>query len=178
MTIRDVPALETDRLLLRGHLPDDLSECASMWADPDVTRFISGHPLSREEVWVKLLRNVGHWTLFGFGFWVVCEKSSGGFVGEVGLAEFKRDMDPSFEGTPEIGWVLAPRAQNQGYATEAVRAALAWFDAQFGPIKTVCLIDPSNGASLRVATKCGYTERLRTTHKGKPTVVLERGGAT
>jgi RimJ/RimL family protein N-acetyltransferase len=174
MKTRDVPSLETDRLLLRGHRPDDLADCASMWGDASVTRYIGGRPLSREEVWVKLLRNVGHWTLFGYGLWIVREKASGSFVGEVGLAEFKRDMEPSFEGRPEVGWVLAPRAHNQGFATEAVRAALAWFDEQFGSMKTVCLIDPGNAPSLRVAAKCGYTERLRTTLRNQPTIVLER----
>jgi RimJ/RimL family protein N-acetyltransferase len=177
MTIRDVPTLETDRLLLRGHRREDLADCAAMWAEPDVTRFISGRAFSREEAWVKLLRNVGHWSLFGYGIWIVREKASGGFVGEVGLAEFRRDMEPSFEGNPEAGWVLAPRAHNQGFATEAVRAALVWFEAQFGATRTVCLIDPGNLPSLRVAAKCGYTECLRTMHKGKPTVVLERHGA-
>jgi RimJ/RimL family protein N-acetyltransferase len=70
--------------------------------------------------------------------------------------------------------VLAPRSHNQGFATEAVRAALAWFEGRFGSMRTVCLIDPGNAPSLRVAAKCGFTERLRTTHKGQPTVVLER----
>ena len=172
--MHDVPSLETDRLILRGHRPDDLVDCAPMWADPNVTRFIGGRPLSREEVWMRLLRNVGHWSLFGYGFWVVRERASDEFVGEVGLAEFKRDLEPSIEGTPEIGWVLAPRAHNHGFATEAVRAALAWFEGEFGRVKTVCLIDPGNAPSLRVAAKCGYVERVRTTLRGQATVVLER----
>ncbi len=174
MTTRDVPVLETDRLVLRGHVPDDLADCTAIWGDPLVTRFIGGQPLSREQVWVKLLRNVGHWSLFGFGFWVVCDKGSGSVIGEVGLAEFKRDIQPSFEGTPEIGWVVAPRAHNRGFATEAVRAALGWFESQFGGRQTVCLIDPGNVPSLRVAAKCGYRERSRATLRGQPTIVLER----
>jgi RimJ/RimL family protein N-acetyltransferase len=171
---RDVPSLETDRLVLRGHRPDDLADSAAMWSNPVVTRFIGGRPFSREEVWVKLLRNVGHWSLFGFGFWMVREKASGAFVGEVGLAEFKRDIEPSLEGTPEIGWVLAPRAHNKGFATEAVRAALAWFDAEFGSVRTTCLIDEGNAPSMRVAAKCGYRERAHTMFKGQPVVILDR----
>jgi RimJ/RimL family protein N-acetyltransferase len=174
MTTREVPTLETDRLVLRGHRPDDLDDCAAMWGDPMVTRFIGGRPFSREEVWMKLLRNVGHWSLFGFGLLVVREKASGAFVGEVGMAEFKRDIEPSFVGTPEIGWVLAPHAHKRGFATEAVRCVLAWFAAEFDSMRTVCLIDEGNASSMRVAAKCGYRERTRTMFKGQPVVILER----
>jgi RimJ/RimL family protein N-acetyltransferase len=38
-------------------------------------------------------------------------------------------MQPSLGSAPEAGWVMAPRAHGKGYATEAVRAALAWADA-------------------------------------------------
>jgi RimJ/RimL family protein N-acetyltransferase len=38
----------------------------------------------------------------------------------------------------------------------------------------VCIIDPPNLASIRVAEKCGYRELARTTYKGGPALVLER----
>ena len=43
----------------------------------------------------------------GFGFWALEEKATGAFAGEMGFAEFKREIDPPILGTPEIGWVLA-----------------------------------------------------------------------
>src|SRR6266852_5354978 len=102
-----VPAVDTERLTLRGHRLEDFGECAAMWADPEVTRHIGGRPFSAEEVWTKLLRYVGHWSLMGFGYWVIREKASGRFVGEVGFADFKRDIEPSLVSAPEIGWALA-----------------------------------------------------------------------
>src|SRR5579872_1670563 len=118
-----IPVLETDRLRLRGHCIDDFPACAAMWADAGVTRFIGGRPLSGEEAWARLLRYVGHWDLLGFGYWVVEEKASGTFAGEVGLAEFKRDIEPAID-VPEAGWVLTTAAQGKGYATGALRAVL------------------------------------------------------
>ena len=35
-----IPHLTTDRLLLRGFLPDDFEAYARMMADPDVTRYL------------------------------------------------------------------------------------------------------------------------------------------
>jgi RimJ/RimL family protein N-acetyltransferase len=139
-----VPTLESERLILRGHRLDDFAESAAMWANPEVTRFIGGRPFSEEETWVRLLRYVGHWSLLGFGYWVVREKSSGRFVGEVGFAECRRDIVPSILGQPEIAWVLAPWAHGQGFATEATTTAIGWGEAHFGPVRTVCLISPEN----------------------------------
>jgi RimJ/RimL family protein N-acetyltransferase len=170
----DVPVIETERLRMRCHRVDDFIDCAAMWADPRVTRYISGKPFSKEEVWAKLLRYVGHWALLGFGFWAVEEKATGGFVGEVGFADFKRDMEPSLNGMPEAGWVLTPRTHGKGYATEAVRAAVAWGEVRFGSTRTVCLIDPENQPSIHVAQKCGFQEFQRTTYKGQPTILFTR----
>lgn len=169
-----IPTLETPRLLLRGHTLDDFAHTAAMWADPQVTRHIGGRPLSREEAWGKLLRLAGHWAMLGFGYWVVCERASGRFVGEVGFANFERALDPPLAGAPEGGWVLAPWAHGKGYATEAVRAATAWLEGRMGPVRTVCLINREHTPSLRVAEKCGYRPWVETTYHGDAVIVLER----
>ena len=145
-----------------------------MWALPEVVRYIGGKPFSGEEVWSRVLRYAGHWQWMGFGFWALEEKTTGAFARDMGFAEFKRDIEPSIQGIPEIGWVLAPHAQGKGYATEAVRAMVGWGDQRFDRSRTVCLIHPENQASLRVAKKCGYREFRHTTYKGEPTIILER----
>ena len=186
MTIDTAPPIDTARLTLRGHRAGDIDESAALWADPIVVRHIGGRPFTREESWTRLLRYVGHWALLGFGYWVVRERASGRFVGEVGLADFRRDLTPSLGDDPEVGWVLATWAHGRGFATEAVRAALAWSDARHaaarladprrGPGRTVCLIDPENAASVRVAEKCGFREAGRATYRGEGTLVFERHG--
>lgn len=165
---------ETDRLVLRPHVRDDFDGSFAMWTDADVTRFIGGKPSTREEVWARLLRYIGHWKLLGFGYWVVSEKATGRFLGEVGFADYHRDIEPSLDGQPEIGWAFAPHAQGQGFATEAVHGALRWSDAQWPDSKIVCLVTPENTASLRVATKCGFIEQRYTSYKNQPTIVLHR----
>jgi RimJ/RimL family protein N-acetyltransferase len=170
------PDLDTERLTLRGHAAADLADCAAMWADPAVARHTSGQPLSEEEVWSRVLRYAGLWTLVGLGYWVARDRTTGRLVGEVGLADFRRDLTPALGDAPEAGWVLAPWAHGRGLATEAVRAALAWGDAHLAAPRSVCLIAPANAPSLRVAEKCGFREYARTTYKRSETLVLERLG--
>ncbi len=169
------PVLETERLRLRAHRVDDLPHCAAMWADVAVTRFIGGKPLTEEETWLRMLRHIGHWSLLGFGYWVVEEKSTGKFLGEAGLAEFHREIIPSIVGTPEAGWVFASASHGKGYAGEAMLAILAWGETRFGNHRAVCLIDPENTASLRLAGRLGFHEELRTTFHNHPTIILGRG---
>jgi RimJ/RimL family protein N-acetyltransferase len=172
--VREVPTLVTERLILSGHRLEDFGDCAAMWADPEVTRYIGGRPFTEEEVWTKLLRYVGLWPLLGFGYWVIRDKVSQRFVGEAGFADFRREIEPSLGGAPEIGWALAPWAHGRGLATEAVSATVAWWVARYGTARTVCLIAPGNTPSIRVAEKCGYKELRRATYKGLPTIIFDR----
>ncbi|QFU16230.1 GNAT family N-acetyltransferase [Microvirga thermotolerans] len=169
------PIVETQRLRLRGHRADDFDASVALWSEPVTIRFIGpGRPFTREENWARLVRYVGHWSLLGYGYWAVEDRASGAFVGEVGFADFRREIEPSIDGMPEMGWVMTPEVHGRGYATEAVRAALAWGDAHFGLVPTVCLISPENLPSIRVAEKCGFRPFERTTYKDKPTVLFRR----
>jgi RimJ/RimL family protein N-acetyltransferase len=168
------PVLVTDRLILRGHCLDDWQACVDMWADPAVTRFIGGQASTREQTWTRLLRYVGHWNLLGFGYWVICEKSTGRFAGEAGFADFRRDIQPSLGDTPEIGWALAPWAHGKGYGIEAVRAVLGWGDGHLSSPRTVCLIAPENLRSVLLAEKCGYVAVGAREYKGSVSRLFER----
>lgn len=168
-----IPVLETTRLRLRGHTLADFEPLAAMWADPEVTRFIGGRPSTREDSWGRLLRYPGHWTFMGFGFWAVEEKQSGAFVGEVGFADFKREIEPAIA-APEQGWALAPWAHGKGYATEAVAATLAWAERHFSRRDFACIIGPENAPSIRVAEKAGYRREGETVYKGAPTLLFRR----
>jgi RimJ/RimL family protein N-acetyltransferase len=148
--------IDTPRLVLARPTLADLAESVAMSGDPAVATFLGGTPASREEAWNKLLRNIGHWTAFGYGMFTVRERDGGAFVGEVGLAHFCRGFGEDFDPFPEAAWVLAPSAHGKGYATEAVTAAHDWLLREHAPRRTVCLIHPDNHASRRVAAKLGY----------------------
>ena len=167
------PVLTTERLILRPHTSADLAACCALWADPDVVRYIGGRPSTPEEVWSRLLRYAGLWSLCGYGYLLATDRVTGAMVGEFGLADFHRDIAPDLAGVPEAGWVLLPAFHGQGLAHEALTALLAWASGQ-GIGRTVCLIDPANVASLRLADKLGYVQYARSSYKGTPTILLER----
>jgi RimJ/RimL family protein N-acetyltransferase len=170
----DVPVIETARLRLRGHRIDDFADSAAMWSSAEVTRYIGGRPFTAEEVWTRLLRYVGHWQCLGFGYWVIEDAATRQFLGELGFADYKRDITPSFNDTPEAGWALAPHAHGKGYATEALSAIVRWGDKHFQGALTACMINPQNTQSIRVAEKCGYKRTNETTYHGAPVLIYAR----
>lgn len=173
-TSNSIPVVETSRLQLRGHRKGDLAACVAMWSDPIVTRYISGRASTEQQTWSRLLTYIGHWDLMGFGYWAIEEKSTGDFVGEVGLADFKRDIAASMKGSPELGFALVPRVHGKGYATEAVRGALSWADTNIAQPRSICLVNPQNAASRCVAEKCGYEVFEESLYNGQSVLFLAR----
>ncbi|MEQ8586494.1 MAG: GNAT family N-acetyltransferase [Thalassobaculaceae bacterium] len=167
------PVIETDRLRLRRHRLEDAEHVRALWADPAVVRFI-GAPAGGQESWSRLLRYVGHWSLFGYGYFAVEERATGRFIGEVGVAHFRRDGFDEPEDSVEAGWVLAGGCQGQGYGSEAAAALHGWVDRTLAFGRTHCLIDPANAASIRLAQSLGYERRAEVVHGGKSAVLLVR----
>jgi RimJ/RimL family protein N-acetyltransferase len=171
--VLDIPIVHTERLRLRGHTLNDFAYTKALWSDAAVVEYIGGKPLTVEECWARFLRYAGHWSLLGFGYWVVEERETGEFVGEVGFGNFKRDMEPALGTIPELGWVLAPAKHGKGYATEAARAALGWGREHLNCNDFACLIHPDHRASIQVARKCGFEEWQLGTYKDRPAVIFK-----
>ena len=143
-----MPAIETDRLLLRMFGPEDLDELARLFSDPDVMRYVGeGQPVNREEADRALQSIIKHWQTHGFGRWAAVDKRTREFVGFGGLR--------SLFGTPEVVYHLAPAHWGKGLATELGRASLrfGFEDRQFDRI--VAIAKPLNTASVHVMEKLG-----------------------
>jgi RimJ/RimL family protein N-acetyltransferase len=145
-----------------------------MLGDPSVMRFLGGNALGREDAWRRMLCAPAMWSFLGYGYWAVARKDDDAMIGQTGFADFKRDMVPSIEGVPEMGWVFAAEAGGQGYASEAAAAALAWIDAARAPPEVVAIIDPLNTASIRVAEKVGFAHREDAAYRGEPILQFRR----
>ncbi|WEX09443.1 GNAT family N-acetyltransferase [Chelativorans sp. AA-79] len=169
-----VPVLETERLVLREHRPEDLDAYHALWGDPHVIRFISRAALTREQAWDAIIRHRGMWAVLGFGFWVIEDRQTGKLVGEAGVQERCRDIQPSIEGTLEAGWILRPEVQGRGMAREAMERVIGWAGAAFPGVAFTCIIDPENAPSLKLAERLGFGPVARTSYKEKPNVILQR----
>jgi len=144
--------LSTERLALRRSLAEDAEAISAYRSIPDVGRYQgwdrTDADFLREEIDRMSRRAAGD---RGWVQLTVIERESGRLVGDVG-------MSPA-EGEPtvlKIGYTIDPSAQGRGYATEAVRALVAYaFDALRAEIVRI-YANEDNVASIRVAEKAGF----------------------
>jgi len=146
--------IRTERLVLRPPTEADFDDLLSLWSDAEALRHI-GPPATPAEAWARLLKFVGHWSLFGFGYHVIREREGGRFVGEAGIAYQRRGI-PELADDPEAGWALAPCAQGRGYASEALAGLLAAADRDTSWRRITCIITPVNLPSIRLAQRNGF----------------------
>ena len=170
----EAPLIETERLVLRGFRRDDLVALASILADPAVVKHLTGKPMSREDSFRRIMMAVGQWPLLGFGYWAVERKSDGRMVGQVGFADFERDMTPDISGEPEMGWIFDTSVHGQGIAGESCVAALEWADASLEAAGYPAIISLENEPSIRLAGRLGFERLPDGVYRDEPIAVFRR----
>jgi len=164
------PVLITDRLVLRGFVAEDFDAHSAILAKPEVNAFL-GAPMSREDLWRRVVSSVGMWGVLGYGGWMVTIKDGGRIVGNVGLFDAKRGI--GFDGYPEMGWIFDPSVHGQGIAREACEAVIGWAEANIdGPLWAI--IAPENQSSQRIAARLGFVTQGSVDYHGEPVDILRR----
>jgi RimJ/RimL family protein N-acetyltransferase len=171
---RFAPRLETERLILRGFEAQDFDAYHSTMQDPEVMRYLGAEALGREEATRRMSLFTGFWELQGRGMWGVQRKEGGPIVGHVGMFDLRRDMQPSIEGLPEMGWIFDRSVHGQGIAFEACQAALAWHDATFGVLEIPAIISLGNEASMKLAEKLGFVRDADAVYRNEPIALFRR----
>jgi RimJ/RimL family protein N-acetyltransferase len=145
----EIPTITTARLTLRAWTHDDIDTYARWMSDEETVRYIGGKTMDRADAWRSMATLAGSWILRGYGFWAVCETTTGALVGRVGL------WNP--EGWPglEVGWLIGAEHRRKGYAVEAARASLAWGFATQRTDRLISIIHRDNAASIATALKLG-----------------------
>ncbi|MEO1342165.1 MAG: GNAT family N-acetyltransferase, partial [Cyanobacteria bacterium J06635_13] len=87
----------------------------------------------------------------GFGLYALVHKQDQQMIGYCGF--FLQAIEQQKE--VEIGYRLARKYWGQGLATEAAQAVLGYGQQRFNFQRFVCLVEPANTRSIRVATKLG-----------------------
>lgn len=130
-------------------------------ADPAVHRYLWPRPDDPlTDMFSRTLRAAGSWQLYGYGLFLAHERTSGRLVGQMGVFHSWRGFGQGMDDVPEAGWIVAREHWGKGYAGEAMRAVLEWFDqahgTQAGRQRVACMIDRENAASVALAKRLGF----------------------
>lgn len=149
------PFLVTQRLELWQPTIADEPQMFAIINDPETRRYL-GPVAERADHFIRFQRGAGSWFLHGYGSFMVRLKGQAEVIGNCGVFHSWRGLGEDFDDMPEAGWILSADHVGKGLAGEAMRAALAWFDRAHGPRTVVCMIEPGNAPSIRLAEKLGF----------------------
>jgi RimJ/RimL family protein N-acetyltransferase len=153
--------LETDRLILREFVTDDLASLIELNSDPEVMQYLTGGAalpadFIRQEVLPRFLSF--HLESASFGYWAVVERQTNDFIGW-----FPFRLTDILEDGVELGFRFRRNSWGRGCATEGVRALIAKGFGELGVRQMFARAMASNAASIRVLTKAGL--RLERTYQ-------------
>jgi RimJ/RimL family protein N-acetyltransferase len=146
--------LETNRLILRRLVPDDLDDLFALYRDPEIRRYFPEGTLT----WVETKEEL-EWFLNGhpehpeLGLWATIHRETDRFIGRCGLLPWTIDQRPEVE----VAYLLAKEYWGQGWGTEAALAIVHYGFEQLHLPRLICMIDPQNQASAKVARNIGMT---------------------
>lgn len=144
--------LETPRVTLRHQVLEDLDELWELYRDPEVTKYIPDAPRTRAETQEEL-----EWFLNGhpqhpkLGLWATVLKENGKFIGRCGLLPWTIDGQDEVE----VAYTIARDYWGRGLATEIARGIVQYAFGTLGLTRLICLPEPGNIGSQKVAEKIG-----------------------
>ncbi len=147
---KNIPILETQRLVLRGPEAEDYPDFKATFSSYR-SRFMGG-PLNAYEAWMLYAAEIGHWQIRGFGMWMIHDKKTDATLGMAG------GWFPAKWPEREIAWIIWPEVAGHGYALEATHAARNYFYNECGWEGAVSYLDPKNLDSIRLAERLGATK--------------------
>lgn len=156
--------IETRRCYLREITMEDLDALYELYRPEPITRYMEGlnEEREKEEAYTKdYIRYM--YRFYGYGLWVVMEKSTGKLIGRAGLSHLEVENRTELE----LGYAIATDSQRQGYATEVCRGILSYAQEALDADKIYCLIHRDNLPSIRLAGKLGFQWEKNVISNGK-----------
>lgn len=147
--------LHTQRLRLEPFNDEHLDGLFRLNSDPEVMRYITGKPETREETIAMIERIKARWIEFGFSWWSFIELETNELIGAGCIQYLGRDPANPLE----IGWRLRQDKWGQGFASEAAQRMAAFAFNQIGGDSLFAVCDQENIGSANVMKKLGMQYR-------------------
>jgi ribosomal-protein-alanine N-acetyltransferase len=146
--------LETPRLLLRHQVIEDLDDLWALYQNPNITKYIPDAPRTRVEAQEELEWHMhGHPKHPELGLWATVHKETGKFIGRCGLLPWT--IEGQYD--VEVAYTIAEEYWGQGLGSEVAQAILQYGFEKLNLSRLICMIEPENIGSQKVAEKIGMS---------------------
>lgn len=146
------PFASTERLILRGFMPEDFEAYSAYRSLPSIYRFLYRDPPSAEALRERFDASLNSYFSedASSSRWAVLRRKDDILLGEVSL---KLTSKAALQA--EVGYIFNPAYAGKGYATEAVRAVIDLGFSTFGLHRIFARLDAQNTASVGVVERLG-----------------------
>jgi RimJ/RimL family protein N-acetyltransferase len=148
--------LESERLIFRAHEVADLDAFCAMEMDPDVRRYVGGHPRSREDAERRFPSRQLAEVPGRLGVWATVLKSTGKYVGRCGLYPHINSAGETVAGEAALSLYIARSQWGLGLASEAGAACVEFGWKGLLLSRIVATVQVGNAASVRILEKLGF----------------------
>ncbi|RAV98035.1 GNAT family N-acetyltransferase [Pseudochryseolinea flava] len=146
---------ETERLIIREILLQDVDAMFELQADPEVHRFLGNKTIATKDEAVSIIDFIRkQYADYGVGRWAIIDRSSNGFLGWTGL-EFVVKETNKHKDYYDLGYRLIRRFWGQGIATESALASLDYAFDKLQAREVYAIADCKNDGSNSVLKKVG-----------------------
>ncbi|MCK5129575.1 MAG: GNAT family N-acetyltransferase [Clostridiales bacterium] len=151
------PRIETERLVLRKTMEDDIDAILEYTQDNEYFKYTDG-VLNTKEIAQNMIQayNCVAYNEKKFLHWGICLKSNNHFIGRIYM--FNPEGNGAVGRKIDIGFEISQYHGRNGYAAEAIRAVTEHGFREMGLVRIQALIIPENIASIRACIKAGYIE--------------------
>jgi len=147
--------IETERLLFRQHIADDLDAYCAMEMDPEVRKYVGGTPRTREEA-EQRFKTALEPVPGNLAIWATVFKSEDTYVGRCGTYPHFKSDGGVFENEAALGLYIASPYWGRGFATETGQAFIRFGFDELKIKRIVTAIDTRNDVSVHVVKKLGF----------------------
>ena len=162
--------LETERLVLKAGTMKEQKRLWEILMIPEVNRYFLSVPIKfreklkswekQEQFYEEEMKHALDTDVFK---WSIFLKDTGECIGRITCQEAHDEdesiIDPAIRG---VGWLIDPKYQNKGYATEAAKAMIAFMFKECKIKKIITGAAIGNPASWKVMEKLGFKRQEET----------------
>ena len=140
----EVMTIQTDRLVLRRRIEDDIPYMTQMFCSENVRKYLGGYPPRDEHSMLKIIRSRGQ------THWHIALKDTNEFIGQ---CDFNKIVDGVLG---EIGYIFKEESWGKGYAFEALTAIINYGFDTLNLKRIFATNEKGNSRSVKLIEKLGF----------------------
>ena len=156
--MKHLPFIDTERLILRPITLEDAFEFFEMDSQSKVHHYLNNKPMESVDEAINTINDLHvQYYKYGIGRMAIIEKETFKFIGWIGFKYIPKEEEINNKNEYlDFGYRLREEAWRKGYATEAAKACIDYYNKNLQQYEVNAVTHLENGASKKILEKVGF----------------------